>query len=148
MIRALSASRYAGGCERHSFACASLLDEPFGALDAKVRKDLRRWLRHLHERLGLTTIFVTHDQEEALDLADEVAVTNAGGIEQMDVPETFSQTRRRDGGLCAAPEFAFARGGEPAIPVTVTNVLAAGSAVRIDCVRQGGEVLEVAGARR
>src|SRR5882757_5899323 len=49
-----------------------LLDEPFGALDAKVRKDLRRWLRGLHERLQLTTIFVTHDQEEALDLADQV----------------------------------------------------------------------------
>ncbi len=63
-----------------------LLDEPFGALDAKVRKDLRRWLRNLHERLGLTTIFVTHDQDEALDLADEVAVMNAGRIEQMDIP--------------------------------------------------------------
>ena len=65
-----------------------LLDEPFGALDAKVRKDLRRWLRNLHERLGLTTIFVTHDQDEALDLADEVAVMNEGRIEQMDIPET------------------------------------------------------------
>src|SRR3712207_7716171 len=47
-----------------------LLDEPFGALDAKVRRDLRRWLKELHERLGLTTLFVTHDQEEALELAD------------------------------------------------------------------------------
>ena len=51
-----------------------LLDEPFGALDAKVRKELRRWLRELHDRIGLTTVFVTHDQEEALDLADRVAV--------------------------------------------------------------------------
>jgi sulfate transport system ATP-binding protein len=64
-----------------------LLDEPFGALDAKVRKDLRRWLRELHARLGLTTLFVTHDQEEALDLADHVAVMNAGRIEQMGTPE-------------------------------------------------------------
>ncbi len=60
-----------------------LLDEPFGALDAKVRKDLRHWLRSLHERLGLTTIFVTHDQEEALELADLVAVMNEGRIEQI-----------------------------------------------------------------
>jgi sulfate transport system ATP-binding protein len=60
-----------------------LLDEPFGALDAKVRKDLRRWLRGLHERLGLTTVFVTHDQEEALDLADLVVVMNQGRIEQL-----------------------------------------------------------------
>ena len=63
-----------------------LLDEPFGALDAKVRKDLRRWLRDLHSRTGVTTIFVTHDQEEALDLADIVAVMNAGRIEQAATP--------------------------------------------------------------
>ena len=55
-----------------------LLDEPFGALDAKVRKELRGWLRALHERLGLTTIFVTHDQEEAFAIADLVAIMNAG----------------------------------------------------------------------
>ncbi len=64
-----------------------LLDEPFGALDAKVRKDLRHWLRALHERLGLTTIFVTHDQEEALELADLVAVMNQGQIEQIGTPD-------------------------------------------------------------
>jgi sulfate transport system ATP-binding protein len=63
-----------------------LLDEPFGALDAKVRKDLRRWLRDLHSRTGVTTIFVTHDQEEALDLADIVAVMNKGRIEQAATP--------------------------------------------------------------
>jgi sulfate/thiosulfate transport system ATP-binding protein len=60
-----------------------LLDEPFGALDAKVRKDLRRWLRALHDRTGYTTIFVTHDQEEALELADRVVVMNKGRIEQV-----------------------------------------------------------------
>ena len=59
-----------------------LLDEPFGALDAMVRRDLRRWLRSLHERTGRTTIFVTHDQEEALELADRVIVMNAGRVEQ------------------------------------------------------------------
>jgi sulfate transport system ATP-binding protein len=60
-----------------------LLDEPFGALDAKVRKDLRRWLRELHDRTGHTTVFVTHDQEEALELADRVAILNAGKVEQV-----------------------------------------------------------------
>jgi sulfate/thiosulfate transport system ATP-binding protein len=60
-----------------------LLDEPFGALDAKVRKDLRRWLRQLHRDTGYTTIFVTHDQEEALELADRIVVMNRGSIEQI-----------------------------------------------------------------
>jgi sulfate transport system ATP-binding protein len=64
-----------------------LLDEPFGALDAKVRKDLRRWLRDLHKQMGLTSIFVTHDQEEALELADRVVVMDHGGIEQVGTPE-------------------------------------------------------------
>ena len=64
-----------------------LLDEPFGALDAKIRKDLRRWLRALHEETGHTTVFVTHDQEEALELADRVVVMRDGLIEQIGVPE-------------------------------------------------------------
>ena len=64
-----------------------LLDEPFGALDAQVRKDLRRWLRELHDRTGHTTVFVTHDQEEALELADRVAILNAGRIEQVGSPD-------------------------------------------------------------
>jgi sulfate transport system ATP-binding protein len=63
-----------------------LLDEPFGALDAQVRRDLRRWLRELHDRTGLTTVFVTHDQEEALELADRVAILNRGCIEQLGSP--------------------------------------------------------------
>jgi sulfate transport system ATP-binding protein len=63
-----------------------LLDEPFGALDAQVRRDLRGWLRDLHERTGLTTVFVTHDQEEALELADRVAILNNGRIEQLATP--------------------------------------------------------------
>jgi sulfate transport system ATP-binding protein len=64
-----------------------LLDEPFGALDAKVRKELRAWLRALHDRTGHTTLFVTHDQEEALDLADRVVVMSNGRIEQVGTPE-------------------------------------------------------------
>ena len=64
-----------------------LLDEPFGALDAKVRKELRRWLRRLHAELGVTTVFVTHDQEEALELSDRVVIMNQGRIEQVGTPE-------------------------------------------------------------
>lgn len=63
-----------------------LLDEPFGALDAKVRKELRSWLRELHTETGLTTIFVTHDQEEALELADRVVIMRAGRVEQVGTP--------------------------------------------------------------
>jgi sulfate transport system ATP-binding protein len=64
-----------------------LLDEPFGALDAKVRKDLRRWLRNLHDEIHITTLFVTHDQEEALEVSDRVAILRAGKIEQIGTPE-------------------------------------------------------------
>ncbi len=76
-----------------------LLDEPFGALDAKVRAELRLWLRELHHDLGLTTILVTHDQEEAIELADEVVVLNHGRIEHQGSPRS----------LVDAPASAFAR---------------------------------------
>ncbi|MEK7414742.1 MAG: sulfate ABC transporter ATP-binding protein [Planctomycetota bacterium] len=64
-----------------------LLDEPFGALDAKVRAELRRWLRQLHDQTGVTTVFVTHDQEEALEVADRVVIINKGEIEQQGSPD-------------------------------------------------------------
>ena len=64
-----------------------LLDEPFGALDAKVRRDLRRWLREIHDKTGHTTVFVTHDQEEAIELADRVVVMSQGKIEQIGTPD-------------------------------------------------------------
>jgi sulfate transport system ATP-binding protein len=64
-----------------------LLDEPFGALDARVRQDLRRWLRRLHDDIGVTSVFVTHDQEEALELADCVVVMHDGHIEQIGTPQ-------------------------------------------------------------
>ncbi len=64
-----------------------LLDEPFGALDAKVRQELREWLRRLHDEVHVTTIFVTHDQEEAMDVAEQIAVINDGKIEQAGTPE-------------------------------------------------------------
>jgi sulfate/thiosulfate transport system ATP-binding protein len=63
-----------------------LLDEPFGALDARVRKELRAWLRHLHEEVHVTTVFVTHDQEEAMEVADRIVVMNHGRVEQVGAP--------------------------------------------------------------
>lgn len=68
-----------------------LLDEPFGALDAKVRKDLRRWLRQLHDEIHVTSVFVTHDQEEALEVADRIVVLNKGHIEQVGTPDDVYQ---------------------------------------------------------
>lgn len=75
-----------------------LLDEPFGALDAKVRKDLRRWLRRLHDELHISTIFVTHDQEEAFEVADRIVLMNGGRVEQVGSPAD----------IYAAPSSAFA----------------------------------------
>jgi sulfate transport system ATP-binding protein len=63
-----------------------LLDEPFGALDAKVRKELRAWLRQLHHEVNVTTVFVTHDQEEAMEVSDEIVVMNKGRVEQVGSP--------------------------------------------------------------
>jgi sulfate transport system ATP-binding protein len=68
-----------------------LLDEPFGALDARVRKDLRRWLRTLHDELDITSLFVTHDQDEALEVADRVVVLNRGRIEQVGVADELTR---------------------------------------------------------
>ena len=106
-----------------------LLDEPFGALDAKVRKDLRRWLRQVHDRVGLTSIFVTHDQEEALELADRVVVMDHGRIEQVAEPNA----------IYAEPASAFVFdfvGESNRLPVTV----AGGRAT------YGGATLDAAGA--
>jgi sulfate/thiosulfate transport system ATP-binding protein len=74
-----------------------LLDEPFGALDANVRRELRRWLRRLHDELRVTSVFVTHDQEEALELADSVVIFNEGKIEQVGTPDE----------ICEAPQTPF-----------------------------------------
>jgi sulfate/thiosulfate transport system ATP-binding protein len=73
-----------------------LLDEPFGALDAKVRRELRVALRRIHDELGLTSIFVTHDQEEAFALGDRVAVLNSGRIEQFDTPARLAEQPASD----------------------------------------------------
>ena len=73
-----------------------LLDEPFGALDAKVRKELREWLRRLHDEVHVTTVFVTHDQEEALEVADEIVVINKGAIEQVGSPDDLYDSPAND----------------------------------------------------
>ena len=73
-----------------------LLDEPFGALDAKVRKELRDWLRRLHDEVHVTTIFVTHDQEEALEVADEIVVINEGRVEQIGSPDQLYDAPAND----------------------------------------------------
>ncbi len=73
-----------------------LLDEPFGSLDAKVRKELRRWLRALHDKLHMTSIFVTHDVEEALEIADRVVITHEGHIEQIGSPEEIYHFPKND----------------------------------------------------
>ena len=124
-----------------------LLDEPFGALDAKVRKDLRRWLRELHHKMGLTSIFVTHDQEEALELADRVVVMDHGVVEQVGTPEqvymepaspfvsTFvGETNRfpaEDGTLHIRPHEleVVTEGGQP---MRVDNVFRKGGSWRVE----------------
>jgi sulfate transport system ATP-binding protein len=73
-----------------------LLDEPFGALDAKVRRELRQWLRHFHDQTHLTSLFVTHDQEEAFELADRVAIFNEGRIQQIGTPAALRENPAND----------------------------------------------------
>ncbi len=130
-----------------------LLDEPFGALDAKVRKDLRRWLRDLHKQMGLTSIFVTHDQEEALELADRVVVMNQGRIEQIGAPDAVymnpetpfvshfvGETNRIPGAggeIHFRPhEITLAPDGAEA--VLVDNVFRKGAVWRVEGLLQGG----------
>lgn len=89
-----------------------LLDEPFGALDAQVRRELRKWLREIHDRTGHTTVFVTHDQEEALELADRLCVMSQGKIEQVGSPDTVYDS--------PTSPFVFGFIGESSeLPVTV-----------------------------
>jgi sulfate transport system ATP-binding protein len=96
-----------------------LLDEPFGALDAKVRKELRRWLREFHDQTGHTTLFVTHDQDEAFELADRVAILNEGRVEQVGAPRAIQQEP------ASAFVAAFVEGTAPALePVRKSDTAA------------------------
>ncbi|MGH9222824.1 MAG: sulfate/molybdate ABC transporter ATP-binding protein [Acidimicrobiales bacterium] len=130
-----------------------LLDEPFGALDAKVRKELRDWLRRLHDEVHVTTVFVTHDQEEAMDVADEIVVINNGVVEQVGPPDElydkpanhfvmgFLGPVTRLGGRLVRPhdvEVLLAP-GEGATPATVSRLVRLGFEVRIDAVTEAGD---------
>src|SRR5712691_1362423 len=107
-----------------------LLDEPFGALDAKVRKELRRWLRQLHDEIHVTSVFVTHDQEEALELADRVVVLDKGRVQQVGTPaDVYEQ-----------PESAFVQhfiGESLAVPVTIESGSVHFAGRRLDLDPQG-----------
>ena len=131
-----------------------LLDEPFGALDAKVRKELRNWLRRLHDEVHVTTIFVTHDQEEALEVADELVVINQGRIEQIGSPNDlydrpanefvmeFLGPVTRLGGRLVRPHdldvFDSAEAGT--VPATIERLQRVGFEVRADLREAGSEI--------
>ncbi len=107
-----------------------LLDEPFGALDAKVRKELRDWLRRLHDEVHVTTVFVTHDQEEALEVADEIVVVNEGRVEQIGTPDQLYDEPANDfvmGFLGEVTELDGLRLRPHDVDVSTTPVLAGAS---------------------
>ena len=130
-----------------------LLDEPFGALDARVREELREWLRRLHEQVHVTTVLVTHDQEEALEVASRVVVMNTGRIEQVGTPAeiyhepatefvmTFvGKVNRVAGGWIRPHDVRVCRLGEPGcLPAVVTQVRAVGHDARVELRLGSGE---------
>jgi sulfate transport system ATP-binding protein len=132
-----------------------LLDEPFGALDAKVRKELRDWLRRLHDDVHVTTVFVTHDQEEALEVADQIVVINEGRIEQVGSPDDLYDrpasefvmsflgpvttlsgrlVRPHDIEVITEPDSA------EAVPAEVTRIVRIGFEVRVEARPEGQSV--------
>jgi sulfate transport system ATP-binding protein len=134
-----------------------LLDEPFGALDARVRKELRSWLRSLHEETGVTTVFVTHDQEEAMDAADQIVVLDHGRIQQIGSPRSIyerpanefvmsfigpvnrlgaSWVRPHDIDILLVPN-------ESAVEALVQRVVYLGFEVRVELVRADGQFVSV-----
>jgi sulfate transport system ATP-binding protein len=131
-----------------------LLDEPFGALDAKVRKELRDWLRRLHDEVHVTTVFVTHDQEEAMEVADEIVVINNGSIEQIGTPDQLYDQPVNDfvmsflgpvtklGASTVRPhDIEILTHDEPrAVPATVVRLVRLGFEVRVDAIAAGQEV--------
>ncbi len=136
-----------------------LLDEPFGALDAQVRKDLRRWLRQFHDEIGLTTLFVTHDQEEALELADQVVVMRNSRIEQTGAPqgiydeprtsfvyEFLGEVNKLDDGRYVRPheiELRFAAEEGVHLAGRVSHLFVAGPFARLSVVPEKGSRREI-----
>jgi sulfate transport system ATP-binding protein len=134
-----------------------LLDEPFGALDANVRTELRRWLRRLHDEQGVTTVLVTHDQEEAMEVADTLAVMNVGKIEQVGSPREvydhpasefvmgfIGPVSRLDGRLVRPHDMTIYQSPAPdTIEATVRRIVHLGFEVRIELELPGGEQARV-----
>ncbi len=144
-----------------------LLDEPFGSLDAKVRKELRQWLRRFHDDLHITTLFVTHDQEEALEVADKIVVMNQGKIEQFGTPEEVYHNpanpfvlnflgnvnifheriiNGKKASIYIRPhQFKVTRASvsEHSISATIQFINPAGSSVKIDARSQEGHIIQV-----
>ncbi|MEW6561618.1 MAG: sulfate ABC transporter ATP-binding protein [Pseudomonadota bacterium] len=149
-----------------------LLDEPFGALDTQVRKELRRWLRRLHDELHITSVFVTHDQEEALEVADRIVVMNKGNIEQVGTPDeiyanpatpfvyqfignvnlfhsrTHAAWTQAHGDAVAYVrphdiDIALTPQDHSALPADVQQVRAVGPFVRIEAADTNGELIEI-----
>jgi sulfate transport system ATP-binding protein len=130
-----------------------LLDEPFGALDAQVRKELRDWLRKLHDEVNVTTIFVTHDQEEALEVSDELVVINNGRIEQIGSPTDLydhpandfvmgflGPVTRLDGKLIRPHDIEVLRDADSgAVPAKITRLLRVGFEVRAELRTENSE---------
>src|SRR4051794_35580533 len=137
-----------------------LLDEPFGALDAKVRKELRDWLRRLHDEVSVTTVFVTHDQEEALEVSDEIVVINEGRVEQIGSPDAlydepanefvmgFLGPATRLGGELVRPHDLDLHRSDPGAGHRgfVKRVVRVGFEVRVD-VQAGDDVVQVVHTR-
>ena len=135
-----------------------LLDEPFGALDAKVRKELRDWLRRLHDEVHVTTVFVTHDQEEALEVSDEIVVINEGRVEQVGTPDQLYDEPANDfvmsflgevtalGGVAIRPhdiDVSTVPLQDRALEGTVARVLRVGFEVRLTVLTLDGEEVHV-----
>ncbi|ACB36061.1 sulfate ABC transporter, ATPase subunit [Leptothrix cholodnii SP-6] len=149
-----------------------LLDEPFGALDAKVRKELRRWLRRLHDEVHVTSVFVTHDQEEAMEVADRIVVMNQGRIEQVGSPDQVydhpatpfvlqflgdvnlfhGRLGHAPGGSTSAAEVSYVRPHElevigapeaDTLAVTLSQALTVGPSTRLEFKREDGSYVDV-----
>jgi sulfate/thiosulfate transport system ATP-binding protein len=128
-----------------------LLDEPFGALDAQVRKELRSWLRRLHDEVNVTTVFVTHDQEEAMEVADEIVVMAGGEVQQIGSPDdlyerpssefvmSFLGPTTRLGGALVRPHDVevLSTPGPGTVPASVVRIVRLGFEVRIDLLVDG-----------
>jgi sulfate/thiosulfate transport system ATP-binding protein len=140
-----------------------LLDEPFGALDAKVRKELREWLRDLHDQVPVTTVFVTHDQEEALEVADEIVVINEGRVEQVGSPDDLYDRPANDfvmsflgevthlGGRALRPHDIEVTTGDGtlagAVPAVIDRMTRIGFEVRLALTTDDGQTVQVVTTR-